>query len=48
MALAILSVFSIGYIVYDPLEYLLDCLGSIITGFIIASSYFSKIAKEFK
>ena len=48
MALAILSVFSIGYTVYDPLEYLSDCLGSIITGFIIASSYFSKIAKEFK
>ena len=48
MALAVLSVFSVGYTVYDPLEYILDCLGSIITGFITASSYFSKIAKEFK
>ena len=48
MALAILSVFSIGYTVYDPLEYLLDCLGSIITGTIIARTYSSKIAKEFK
>ena len=48
IALAVLSVFSVGYTVYDPLEYILDCLGSIITGFIIASSYFSKIAKEFR
>lgn len=48
MALAVLSVFSTGYVVYDPLEYLLDCLGAIIAGFIIASSYFSKIEKEFK
>ncbi len=48
IALAILSVFSSGYTVYDSLEYLLDALSSIISGFIISVSYFSKLEKEFK
>ena len=48
ITLTLLSVFSSGYIVYDPLEYLIDALSSIISGFIISSSYFSKLKNEFK
>lgn len=48
ITLTLLSVFSSGYIVYDPLEYLIDALSSIISGFIISLSYFSKLKNEFK
>ena len=48
ITLTLLSVFSSGYIVYDPVEYLIDALSSIISGFIISLSYFSKLKNEFK
>ena len=46
--LSLISVFSYGYVVYDPLENLIDVISSIIGGFIISASYFSKIKNEFK
>ena len=46
-ALAILIVFSFGYIVFDPLEYLIEGSSLILSGFIISVSYFSKLEKEF-
>ena len=47
-ALTLLFVFSNGYMVFDSFEYLLDSFSLILTGFIISSSYFSKLEKEFK
>jgi len=47
-ALTLLFVFSNGYMVFDSFEYLLDGFSLILTGFIISSSYFSKLEKEFK
>ena len=47
-ALAILIVFSFGYVVFDPLEYLIEGSSLILSGFIISVSYFSKLEKEFK
>ena len=46
--LAILFVFSDGYIVFDSFDYFLDSISSALVGFIIAISYFSNLSKEFK
>ena len=46
-ALAILITFSFGYVVFDPLEYLIEGSSLILSGFIISVSYFSKLEKEF-
>ena len=46
--LAILFVFSDGYIVFDSFDYFLDSISSALVGFTIAISYFSNLSKEFK
>ena len=45
---ALFIYFSQGYVVFDSLEYLLDVMGSMLVGFIIAIVYFSNLSKEFK
>ena len=44
---ALFIYFSQGYVVFDSLEYLLDVMGSMLVGFIIAIVYFSNLSKEF-
>jgi hypothetical protein len=46
--LAILFVFSDGYIVFDSFDYFLDSISTALVGFTIAISYFSNLSKEFK
>ena len=46
--IALFTYFSQGYVVFDSLEYVLDVIGSIFIGFIIAIIYFSNLSKEFK
>ena len=46
--IALFTYFSQGYVVFDALEYVLDVIGSILVGFIIAIIYFSNLSKEFK
>ena len=46
--LAILFVFSDGYIVFDSFDYFLDSIATALVGFTIAISYFSSLSKEFK
>ena len=46
--LAILFVFSDGYIVFDSFDYFFDSISSALVGFTIAISYFSNLSKEFK
>ena len=46
--LAILFVFSDGYIVFDSFDYFLDSISTALIGFTIAISYFSSLSKEFK
>ena len=46
--LAILFVFSDGYIVFDSFDYFLDTIATTLVGFTIAISYFSSLSKEFK
>ena len=40
--------FSSGYYTFDSIDYFLEYLGTLITGFTIAVSYFSPISKQFK
>ena len=46
--LAILFVFSDGYVVFDSFDYFLDSIATALVGFTIAISYFSNLSKEFK
>ena len=46
--LAILFVFSDGYVVFDSFDYFLDSISTALIGFTIAISYFSNLSKEFK
>ncbi len=46
--LAILFVFSDGYVVFDSFDYFLDSISTALVGFTIAISYFSNLSKEFK
>ena len=45
--LAILFVFSDGYVVFDSFDYFLDSISTALIGFTIAISYFSSLSKEF-
>ena len=46
--LAILFVFSDGYVVFDSFDYFLESISTALVGFTIAISYFSNLSKEFK
>ena len=46
--LAILFVFSDGYVVFDSFDYFLDSIATALIGFTIAISYFSSLSKEFR
>ena len=46
--IALLFVFSDGYVVFDSFDYFLDSIATALVGFTIAISYFSNLSKEFK
>ena len=45
--IALLFVFSDGYVVFDSFDYFLDSISTALIGFTIAISYFSSLSKEF-